>query len=878
VDATSSVETFVFTDIEGSSRLWERESARMQVALARHDALARTAVDDHGGTVVKMTGDGMCAVFADPRAAIDATLAFLRGLATPDGEDGLSLRARCGIHVGAAQRRDDDFFGPTVNRAARIMNAAHGGQVLVTQAVVDLVRGRLPDHMGLRDLGLVRLRDLASPERLYQVVHPDLRLEFPALRSLEATPNNLPQQATSFVGRERELDEARAALAHTRLLTLFGAGGIGKTRLSLQLAAEVLDDFGDGVWFVELAPIADPHHVVQVVALALGVKEFAGRSIADALIADLADKCVLVVLDNCEHLLDACARLAERLLKAALRVKIVASSREPLRIAGEVVYPVPALAVPDAARSDEAAAVTACASVRLFVERATAVLPTFRVTSANAATIADICRHLDGIPLALELAAARVRAMPLDASAARLGDRLRLLTGGSRTALPRQQTLRALIDWSHDLLAPAEVVLFRRLAVFAGGFALDGAEQVCADGEVASDQVVDLLCGLVDKSLVAAEIDAGRYRMLETIREYAAERLRAAGEEAPLRERHLEHYLQVAETAAPYLYGPDQGTWYALLDVDRDNLRVAHRWCDQAAGGGPKGLRLVNVLKPYWFSRGLLRIGKQATLEALRRPDAQARDVRRCYALFALGQLCSFLGDYGEAVGHLEESLSIAREIDDKLRIAATLQPLGLAVVGLGDFATGRRYLDEALVLAQELGDAHQVAGAANAVAQLHRMEGDLAGAEPLYARVIAAGRELGDPYLVAIGLLNLAMVFTARGAYGGARQSLLEVLAIAEEAESMPAGQSALEVAAGLAAELGDAERALRYFAAAEANTRATGIQRDPTDDAFLRPLIERARAALSDDAAGAADRAGREAGYDGTLTDVRDWLSRLA
>jgi len=351
VNATGSVETFVFTDIEGSSRLWEREPARMQVALARHDAQARNAVAEHGGAVVKMTGDGMCAVFADPRAAIDATLAFLRGLAMPDGEDGLTLRARCGIHLGTAQRRDDDYFGPTVNRAARIMSAAHGGQVLVSQAVVDLVRGRLPDRVGLRDLGLVRLRDLASPERLYQVVHPELRREFPALRSLEATPNNLPQQATSFVGRERELAEARTALAHTRLLTLFGAGGIGKTRLSLQLAAEVLDDFPDGVWLVELAPIADPHHVVQVVASALGVKEFAGRSIADALIAELADKCTLVVLDNCEHLLDACARLAERLLKAAPRVNLVASSREPLRIAGEVVYPVPALAVPDAARS-----------------------------------------------------------------------------------------------------------------------------------------------------------------------------------------------------------------------------------------------------------------------------------------------------------------------------------------------------------------------------------------------------------------------------------------------------------------------------------------------------------------------------------------------
>jgi predicted ATPase/class 3 adenylate cyclase len=876
VDSAHSVETFLFTDIEGSSRLWEREPARMQIALARHDALARRTVEERGGSIVKMTGDGMCAVFGDPRDAIDATLAFLRGLAEPVASDACELKARCGIHVGTAQARDNDYFGTTVNRTARIMSAAHGGQVLLSQAVVDLVRGRLPEEVSLRDLGFVRLRDLASPERLYQVVHPSLRRDFPALRSLEGTPNNLPVQATSFVGRERELDEAREALERSRLLTLFGTGGIGKTRLSLQLAAEVLDDYPDGVWLVELAPIADPRLVPQVVASVLGVKEDAGLSIADALAAYLADKAALVVLDNCEHLLDACARLAERLLRAAPQMKLLASSREPMRIPGEAVYPVPTLAVPEATRPGDEGAVATYPSVRLFLERATSVLPSFRLTGANAGTVADICRHLDGIPLAIELAAARVRAMPLDAIATRLHDRFHLLTGGSRTALPRQQTLRALIDWSHDLLVPAERVLLRRLAVFAGGWALEAAERVCAGGEVGEERILDLLGTLVDKSLVVAELDAGRYRMLETIREYAGERLEESGDAAIVRERHLDHYLALAETAAPHLYGPEQGGWYSRLDADRENLRAAHAWCDHAAGGGGKGLRLVNAIKPYWFSRGLLKMGKQAMREALGRTDAQTRDLARCLALFGLGQLCSFQGDYAEAIGYLEESLAIAREIGDRFRVAATLQPLGLAALGLGDFASGHRHLNEALALAREIGDPLQIAGAANAVAQLHRMEGNLAAAEPLYEQLIAVGRQVRDPYLVAVGLLNLSMVYIARGARSGVRQSLLEVLAIAEETQSIPAGQSALEVAAGFAAECGDAERALRYFAAAEANTRATGIQRDPTDDAFLQPLIDKARGALGVDAVKAAEHVGHDAGYEGTLHDVRAWLGQ--
>jgi len=875
METPGAVATFVFTDLEGSSRLWEREPARMQLALAAHDRLAREAVEARAGRVLKSTGDGMCAVFDDPLHAVEAAVAFQNALADPERTAGLELRARCGVHLGVAQQRDNDYFGNTLNRAARIMGAAHGGQVLVSQPVVDLVRGRLPEAIALRDLGSVRLRDLAQAERLYQLLHPTLRADFPALRSLEATPNNLPLQATSFVGRERELREAREALARTRLLTLVGAGGIGKTRLSLQLAAEVLDDYPDGAWFVELAPIADERMVVQAVATTLGIKEQPGVAPADAVAQWAADRRALLLLDNCEHVLDACATLVAQLLRGAAGVRVLASSREPLRVPGEATFPVPALDVPDDARGGAEAACADAPAVRLFAERAAAVLPGFRVAADNAGTVALICRHLDGIPLAIELAAARMRALPVDTIAARLSDRFRLLTGGSRAALPRQQTLRALIDWSHDLLDEPERALFRRLSVFAGGWTLESAEAVCAGGEVARDDVVELLAGLVDKSLVVADLRSARYRLLETIRQYALEKLEASGERTAVHERFVDHWLAFAEDLQPKLHGAAQGATLARIDVEHENLLSALAACAAASGGGTKGLRLVTALKPYWFSRGQLRLAKRAIREALEAPGAQARERNRSTALFGLGQYCTFSGEYDEAIGYLEESLAIARELDDRDLVAATLQPLGYAEFGRGRADDARRHSEEALAIARSVGRLDQIASALNAVAQLRRAAGDLAGAEPLYDEVVAVARRLGDPELVAVGLLNLTMVYIGRGAYSGARVALSEIIAIAGETRSMPVGQSALEVAAGLASVLGEHDLALRLYGAVEANTSLTGIVRDPADDAFLRPLIAAARAALGTERAQEAERSGREAGHDDALAQARTWIA---
>jgi predicted ATPase/class 3 adenylate cyclase len=872
--APAGVITFLFTDIEGSTRLWEQQPERMRPALALHDAIARAAVQGHRGTVVKTAGDGVHATFDDPLDAISATLELQQALDDPSATGGIAFRVRCGVHVGVDERRDNDFFGPAVNRAARIMSVAHGGQVLLSEAVAILVRGRLPSAVTLRDLGPVRLRDLASPERVYQVIHPQLRQVFPALRSLETTPNNLPQQLTSFVGREQQLAEVRKILPRNRLVTLLGVGGIGKTRLSLQVAADMLDDFPDGVWLVELAPLTDAQLVPQAVASVLGVKEEAGRPVVDALKKHVKDRQLLLILDNCEHLVHVCAELAKLLLEAGPGLKILASSREHLRLSGETTYPVSGLAVPDLLETTAPAALTQYESVRLFIDRAVAAQPAFAVTDQNAVVVGEVCRRLDGIPLAIELAAARVRALSVENIAARLNDRFRLLTSGSRTALPRQQTLRALIDWSYDLLDERERAVLRRLAVFAGGWTLEAAEVVCASEDLREPDVLDLLTTLVEKSLVVLEAAGGRYRLLDTVSQYAQERLNDSGEEEQTRTRHLAFYLALAEKARPELIGAQQGAWLARLDLELENFLTVHAWNDRAKAGGERGLRLVHALKHYWIYRGLLALGHRVTVEALARPGALERDLRRCWALSDAGQLAGWMGRYAEAQGYLEESLAIAREIRDEQMVARVLQPLGLALLGQGDLLTARQHFEEALALARQLGNKRELAAALNALAQLNRAEGALNAAEPLYQDVLTLAREMRDRESIAIALLNLAMVSIARGLKHRGRALLLEVSAIVDDTGSKPLGQSMLEVCSGLGALCDEWQRVARFYGAAETQTERTGLHRDPADEAFLAPFIARAREALGSAMFADAETAGRVLNYEQATAEARAWL----
>ena len=543
VAVESPLSTFLLTDIEGSTRLWEEHAASMGGALGQHDELLRAAIEGHGGTVIKTTGDGMLAVFADPVSGVQSALTAQRSLRDATwGETG-ELHVRMALHTGTAETRDGDYFGPALNRVARILAIGHGGQVICSAVAAVLARDELPASVDLLDLGSHRLRDMDRPEQVYQVVVDDLPRTFPPLRSLSTRRSNLPVQLTSFVGRERQLAEVVDLIGRHRLVTLIGTGGTGKTRLMLEVAGQLMNRYPDGVWLAELAALGDATQIPSEVARALGAPEIPGVPAVATVAAFLAEKDVLLLLDNAEHLVDGVARFAERLLAMAPGLRILTTSREALAIPGEAVLQLQSLSCPsiavarpgvadDPVNLAEAAATEA---VELFTERASAVDPAFRLGESNIASVAEICRRLDGIPLAIELAAARVSAMSPDDIARRLGDRFRLLAGGRRTAVPRQQTLHALIDWSWDLLTDEDRRLLRRLSVFTGGWAVPIASRIVADDPAGMDPVdlVDGLTRLVDRSLVILDRGATtRYRMLETIRQYAREKLVDAGEAA----------------------------------------------------------------------------------------------------------------------------------------------------------------------------------------------------------------------------------------------------------------------------------------------------------------------------------------------------------
>ena len=517
--------TFLLTDIEGSTRLWETQRAAMQQALVQHDAILRDAIEGHGGYLVKSTGDGALGAFGIAADGVAACLAAQRAL-NAHAWDGLSIKARMALHSGTAEQRDGDYYGPALNRAARLMAAGHGGQVLLSLATEELVRDQLPASVALRDMGERRLKDLIRPERVFQVIAPDLPADFPPLKTLDARPNNLPAQATPLIGREGAIRAVKEHLSRgkVRLLTLSGVGGTGKTRLALQAAADLVDEFEHGVFFVPLAALSDPALVLPAIAKTFDVREAAGRPLHDQLKDYLREKEMLLVLDNFEHVVEAASSVSD-LLSAAPRLKVLVTSREILRLSGETDYPVPPLSLPDSKPLPPVNVLTQYEAVALFIERAVAVKPGFTVTNENAPAVAEICHRLDGLPLAIELAAARVRVLPPQRMLAELGHRLSFLMGGARDLPARQKTLRSAIDWSHDLLAADEQKLFRRLAVFVGGCTLEAIESVCnPENDL---PVLETVASLVDKSLVNETETHGepRFEMLETIRDYAGERV-----------------------------------------------------------------------------------------------------------------------------------------------------------------------------------------------------------------------------------------------------------------------------------------------------------------------------------------------------------------
>jgi predicted ATPase/class 3 adenylate cyclase len=768
----SGTVTLLFTDIEGSTRLLQRLGWGYATVIADHHRLLRDAFAAEGGIELDSAGDGLHVAFPSARSAIDATVAAQRALAGHRWPDDVRIAVRMGLHTGEPLRHESGYVGLDVHRAARICSAGHGGQILLSQTTRDLVAGDLPPEVALADLGEHQLRDLAAAQRLYQVVVDGLPSEFPPLRTIDQRPNNLPRRMTSFVGRERELSETKRILGTTALMTLTGAGGVGKTRLAIELATEVLGEYRDGAWIVELGSMADPSVLGNVLSAALAVQERSTGSQVVAVAEHLRSRQLLLVLDDCEHVLAAVADAADTILRAAPGVRIVATSREPLGITGEALYPVPSLSAPAAGRETVGDVLAQFDACRLFVERCVVAQPSFQVTEANIGTIARICRRLDGIPLALELAAARVRALPVEQIAARLDDRFQLLTGGNRNALPRHQTLRAAMDWSYDLLTEPERAVLRRLSVFSGGCTLEAAEAVCAGDPVESAAVLDLLTRLVDRSLVVAEMtgEESRFGLLETVREYALERLLGEDEPDRTRRRHRDWYLDLVEQARPaFFQGPEPGHWLERLDREHDNLRAALGWSEGADDEGATGLRLATDLWRFWEIRGYLQEGRDWLERFLRSSGGQV-SIRRADALTGAGILALMQGDHPAALRFHEESLALQRELGDEGAVSYALNNLANAAIQQGHYAKARELYQETLEISERRGDRHGTGFTLSHLADAVALEGDYEEARGLFERSIAVFREHDDRWGEAIALGNFAQAAARQGDYATAR------------------------------------------------------------------------------------------------------------
>ena len=824
--------TFLFTDLEASTRLWEEHPEAMHAAMARHDEILRGAIEAHGGSVVKMTGDGAHAAFPIAHAAVAA--AVDAQLALGDERWGVTgpLRVRMGVHTGPAEMRAGDYFGSALNRAARLMSVAHGGQVVVSQATGDLARDALPRGCELVDLGEHRLRDLSRAERVFQVAASGLERNFARLRSLDAFPGNLPIARTPLIGRRAELARLARVLKEHRLVTLTGVGGVGKTRLAVQLAADVLDRFPDGAWLVPLESVRDPVLVPSVVAAALEIVERPGRPVMETLRDAIGSRALLVVLDNCEHLLDASARMVDELLDACVGLRVVATSREALGVEGEQSWPTPSLGLPHAEEDLEEVAGTE--AVALFVERAQAVRPDFGFSPVNAAAVAALCARLDGIPLGIELAAARVSALSPQEILERVDQRFLLLTGGSRTALERHQTLQAAVDWSYDLLDEPERRFFDRLSVFAGGFTLDAARAVAADENTGELVVLDLVDSLVAKSMVLAEGSGAsvRFRLLETLRQYARDRLAATGDAAATRTRHARYYLEFAEALRPSIFGPDQLAAWDREDTELGNLRTAFNWMIET-GDGAGALQLVGTL----FSEGsdtgeLLRLRLAALDAAATLPPGERAEPLAWTAFAALGA-----GEHTRASELAEASIACARDANIAPHPRA-FETLGLVAFWRNEPTLAIEILERAVAQARQAADDGSPLARwwiASAVMQLCFVLGQTGEPERAIVageEVLSIARQLGMPTLLSAALFNLALAYRSTDAERAARlidESLERSVSIGAR---WPYQRGWTLIAAGqVHGTLGDHDRALAAFAEVLTLARQTG-------DRFFVPL----------------------------------------
>ena len=819
----SGTVTFLFTDIEGSTKLSQQHPGAMPALLARHHEILNQAIDAHHGYVFQIVGDSFAVAFHSASDALHAALDAQRNL---HGEawTPAPIKVRMGIHTGAAQVNDNQYSGyTTLASTQRIMSAGHGGQILLSSATRELTRDSLPIDAELLDLGEKRLKDLLRPEHLYQLNGSGLPSTFPPLKTLDVFPNNLPIQLTTFIGRETEIAELKQELDAYRLVTLTGSGGTGKTRLSLQIAVDLLDHFEDGVWFIELAPLIDPDLIPQTILSAIGISEQPNKTPLDILKEYLHKKKTLIVLDNCEHLVSASAQVTNALLNVAPGLKVLASSREALGVKGELSYPVPSLSLPDVKHLPTIDQLSQYEAVRLFIDRALLVAPHFVVDKDNAPFIAQICYRLDGIPLAIELATARIKMLSVEQISVRLDDRFRLLTGGARTALPRQQTLRALIDWSYDILSENERLLLRRLSVFAGGWTLEAAEEICAGVErdtISPDDILDLLTQLVNKSLVVvmeySQSGETRYRMLETIRQYTREKLQEAGGGEFVRDKHLTYFVKLVEEAEHELYSSNQVFWFNKLDDELDNFRMAMEWA--LIANVELGLQIASIPWRFWNARGYpielgdwfkqllerhsiinilhaqalaiysvwhfqrgnfpetIRLAEQSLQMAHTLSDRQTE----AFSLNFLGAFHMLQGNVAEGMTLLKQSLSIYRTLGDKIGQADTLRFLATANSSFPERRTD--LCEEAIRLYRELGDLSGITVSLINLTRLTMWAGDFSSAAAMLEEAIMTSRKLGNQYNEVEALLTTGTLTYWRGDYERAIAVYEEAIGISEK------------------------------------------------------------------------------------------------
>jgi predicted ATPase/class 3 adenylate cyclase len=910
-DPPTGTVTFLFTDIEGSTKLWEKSPRGMQAALTRHDAVLWEAIERHGGFVFKTVGDAFCTAFPTALGALEAALAAQRGLFSEAwGAEIGTLRARMALHTGATHERDGDYFGPPVNRVARLLSAGHGGQILLSSSTQELVRDHLPAATHLRYLGEKRLKDLSRPERIFQLTTPALPSEFPPLKTLESHTNNLPLQATPLVGREREVESVCGLLrsSETRLLTLLGPGGTGKTRVGLQVAAELADDFEDGVFFVPIAAITDPTLVAPTIARVLGLSEGGAQPLEELLEGYLRDRQTLLLLDNLEQVLEA-APIVERLLSNAPNLKILATSRIPLGLYGEYEFPVPPLSLPDPDSLPPLEYLTEYEAIRLFVERARAVRPDFSLTEENGPAVVEICERLDGLPLAIELAAARIKLLPPRVLLDRLGNRLKILTGGARNLPERQRTLRNAIAWSYGLLDEGEKLLFGRLGVFSGGATLEAMEAVCdAEGDLPTD-VFEGASSLLDKSLLRQEEGAAgepRFVMLETIHEFANVKLEESGEAEAVRWAHAEYFLALAEEAEPMLWGAEDVAWLNRLEQEHNNMRAALSWAI-AHESAELALRLSGALQWFWFAWGYYDEGRSWLEQALVKEDRASTAVR-AKGLDAVGWLAHEQGDIDRATAAAEKGLKLSNEAGVGNVVVADLKHvLGETARQRGDYDLAMEFYDEGLKLYQEAGDRRGVAWSLGSLANAAGDRGDHEQAKRLYEEGLVLSRRLGGArplgaYLLSLGyefllegnleraaelneeaealfrkqgrrgdlrhvLPNLGWVALLQGDHERAEAVHEECLVLCRDLGDRLTASESIEGLACTAGAKGEAGRASVLFGAAEALRETAGYQLAPRDRSLREPYLTAARSQVDEAAWSEAWEEGRSMQFEDAI-----------